>query len=220
MVDAFVITSAPNTRHVRTLVEEVERAVKEAHGVTPVRTEGLPDATWVLMDYGDFIVHVFLQETRDYYDLEHLWSGAPACPGGPASRTQAEPTPTRLRRHAEELDQVDGPGHLRAVGDRDAGALPLDLEDHPRAEPVLRGHGRDDLRHRELGGGARDLPERLFMLTVTTPPCDVVDSTATSLGMAVKTPLAVSSAVGPCSMAARMDVSGAGGSTTRGSGCS
>ena len=35
------------------------------------------DATWVLMDYGDFIVHVFLQETREYYDLEHLWSGAP-----------------------------------------------------------------------------------------------------------------------------------------------
>jgi ribosome-associated protein len=42
-----------------------------------VRVEGLADATWVLMDYGDFIVHVFLQETREYYDLEHLWSGAP-----------------------------------------------------------------------------------------------------------------------------------------------
>jgi ribosome-associated protein len=77
VVDAFVITSAANTRHVRTLVEEVERRVKEQHGVAPVRIEGLADATWVLMDYGDFIVHVFLQETRDYYDLEHLWSGAP-----------------------------------------------------------------------------------------------------------------------------------------------
>ena len=80
VVDAFVITSAANTRHVRTLVEEVERRVKEAHGVSPVRVEGLADATWVLMDYGDFIVHVFLQETRDYYDLEHLWSGAPRVP--------------------------------------------------------------------------------------------------------------------------------------------
>jgi ribosome-associated protein len=77
VVDAFVITSAANTRHVRTLVEEIERRVKEQHGVAPVRTEGTADATWVLMDYGDFIVHVFLQETRDYYDLEHLWSGAP-----------------------------------------------------------------------------------------------------------------------------------------------
>jgi ribosome-associated protein len=77
VVDAFVITSAPNSRHVRTLVEEIERSVKEAHALAPVRIEGLQDATWVLMDYGDFIVHVFLQETREYYDLEHLWSGAP-----------------------------------------------------------------------------------------------------------------------------------------------
>jgi ribosome-associated protein len=77
VVDAFVITSALNSRHVRTLVEEIERSVKEAHQLAPVRVEGLADATWVLMDYGDFIVHVFLQETREYYDLEHLWSGAP-----------------------------------------------------------------------------------------------------------------------------------------------
>jgi ribosome-associated protein len=77
VVDAFVITSASNSRHVRTIVDEVERAVKEAHGQSPVRVEGLSDATWVLLDYGDFIAHVFLRETRDYYDLEHLWSGAP-----------------------------------------------------------------------------------------------------------------------------------------------
>ena len=80
VVDAFVITSAPNSRHVRTLVEESELGVKQRHGYAPVRIEGLQDATWVLMDYGDFIAHVFLQETRDYYDLEHLWSGAPRVP--------------------------------------------------------------------------------------------------------------------------------------------
>jgi ribosome-associated protein len=77
VVDAFVITSAPNTRLVRTLVEEIERGVKEAHEIAPVRIEGMQDATWVLMDYGDFIAHIFLQDTREYYDLEHLWSGAP-----------------------------------------------------------------------------------------------------------------------------------------------
>jgi ribosome-associated protein len=77
VVDAFVITSASNTRHVKTLVEEIERAVKAESDTAPVRIEGLADATWVLMDYGDFITHVFLQETREYYDLEHLWSGAP-----------------------------------------------------------------------------------------------------------------------------------------------
>ena len=77
VVDAFVITSAQNTRHVRSLVEEIERGVKELHGLQPIRIEGLQDATWVPMDYGDFIAHVFPQETLDYYDLEHLWSGAP-----------------------------------------------------------------------------------------------------------------------------------------------
>ena len=63
VVDAFVITSVQNTCHVRTLVEEIERGVKESHGITPARVEGQQDATWVLMDYGDFIAHVFLQET-------------------------------------------------------------------------------------------------------------------------------------------------------------
>lgn len=77
VVDAFVITAGRNVRQVRTLVDEIERRVKEQHGRSPVRVEGLGDAGWVLMDYGDFVVHVFLDETRDYYDLEHLWSGAP-----------------------------------------------------------------------------------------------------------------------------------------------
>jgi ribosome-associated protein len=80
MVDAFVVTSGRNTRQVRTLVEEIERKVKEGGGPSPTNVEGLRDGTWVLMDYGDFFVHVFLDETRSYYDLEHLWSGAPRVP--------------------------------------------------------------------------------------------------------------------------------------------
>jgi ribosome-associated protein len=77
VVDAFVVTSGRNDRQVRALVEEVERRVKDHDGTKPVAVEGLSDATWVLMDYGDFVVHVFSEPTRDYYDLEHLWSGAP-----------------------------------------------------------------------------------------------------------------------------------------------
>ncbi|MEA3078181.1 MAG: ribosome-associated protein [Actinomycetota bacterium] len=76
ITDAFVITSAPNSRLVRTIAEEVEHQVKEAGGPAPLRTEGLDDARWVLLDYGDFVVHVFLDEVRDYYDLERLWSDA------------------------------------------------------------------------------------------------------------------------------------------------
>jgi ribosome-associated protein len=77
VVDAFVITSGRNTRQVRTLVDEIEQRVKEGCGQSPLAVEGLRDLTWVLMDYGDFLVHVFLEATRDFYDLEHLWAGAP-----------------------------------------------------------------------------------------------------------------------------------------------
>jgi ribosome-associated protein len=74
LTDAFVITSAPNTRQVRTIVEEVERAVKQSGGAGPTRIEGLDDARWVLMDFEDFVVHVFLSETRSFYELERLWT--------------------------------------------------------------------------------------------------------------------------------------------------
>lgn len=77
VVDAFVVTSGRNPRQVRTLVEEIEHQVKVGGGQSPSSVEGLRDGTWVLMDYGDFVVHVFLHETREFYDLEHLWCRAP-----------------------------------------------------------------------------------------------------------------------------------------------
>lgn len=76
ITDAFVITSGGNDRLVRTLAEEVEARVKEGLGRVPLRVEGLGDARWILLDYGDVVVHVFLEETRRYYDLERLWSDA------------------------------------------------------------------------------------------------------------------------------------------------
>jgi ribosome-associated protein len=76
ITDYFVITSGANTRQVKTIVEEVERQMKEL-GVRPTAVEGLSDATWILMDFGGFIVHVFLAETRAYYGLERLWGDAP-----------------------------------------------------------------------------------------------------------------------------------------------
>lgn len=77
ITDAFIITSGANARHVRAIAEEVEVGVSADGGPRPLRTEGLDDARWVLLDYGDFVVHVFLDETRRYYDLERLWSDAP-----------------------------------------------------------------------------------------------------------------------------------------------
>jgi ribosome-associated protein len=77
ITDWFVIASASNTRLVRTVVDEVERVLEEEAGVSPRASEGLDDASWVLLDYGDLVVHVFLAETRAYYDLDRLWSDAP-----------------------------------------------------------------------------------------------------------------------------------------------
>jgi ribosome-associated protein len=77
VTDAFVITSGRNSRQVRTIVDEVERFVKAEFGRSPMSVEGRDDFGWVLMDYGDFVVHVFLDERRSYYDLERLWADAP-----------------------------------------------------------------------------------------------------------------------------------------------
>jgi ribosome-associated protein len=74
IVDFFVIASAPNTRQVRTIAEEVEERIRLAGGEGPLRIEGLDDLTWVLLDYGDIVVHVFLDSTREFYDLERLWA--------------------------------------------------------------------------------------------------------------------------------------------------
>ncbi len=86
ITEAFVITSGSNTRQVRTICDEIEAALKREGGVAPRNTEGLDDATWVLLDYGDLVVHVFLAETREYYDLERLWTDAPRIAWEPTGR--------------------------------------------------------------------------------------------------------------------------------------
>jgi len=68
----FVIASGSSERHVRTVAEGVEQGMKET-GLLPVSTEGYDEGRWIIIDYGDVIVHVFLQELRELYDLESLW---------------------------------------------------------------------------------------------------------------------------------------------------
>jgi ribosome-associated protein len=77
ITEMFVLVSATNPRQVKTIAEEVEVALKASGSIGPRSVEGLDDATWVLMDFGDVIVHVFQAETRDYYDLDRLWADAP-----------------------------------------------------------------------------------------------------------------------------------------------
>jgi len=73
----FVIASAGNERQVKAICDEIEQQVHETGGPKPKRIEGLSERDWVLMDYGDVVVHVFQQQTRDFYDLERLWADVP-----------------------------------------------------------------------------------------------------------------------------------------------
>lgn len=73
LADYFVIANGTSTTHTKTLAEEVEYQLSQ-NGVEPNRTEGYNGSSWVILDYGDIVVHVFYKETRDYYQLERLWA--------------------------------------------------------------------------------------------------------------------------------------------------
>lgn len=73
VADYFVIANGTSSTQTKALAEEVEFKMSQL-GIEPNRTEGYQGATWVVLDYGDIIVHVFYKETRDRYNLERLWS--------------------------------------------------------------------------------------------------------------------------------------------------
>lgn len=76
IADYFVICCGNSTTQLRSIAEAIEQSLK-AEGVPVLHREGLPESGWMLLDYGDVIVHVFLPETRDFYSLERLWGDAP-----------------------------------------------------------------------------------------------------------------------------------------------
>lgn len=76
LADYFILVSGTTTRQVKAIVDEIDY-VLSAKKVYPMSVEGLGEARWVLMDYGDVVVHVFEEETRDFYDLDGLWGDAP-----------------------------------------------------------------------------------------------------------------------------------------------
>ncbi|RMG09650.1 MAG: ribosome silencing factor [Acidobacteria bacterium] len=74
--DFFIITSGSNQRQVQAISDEIEEKMKRQFGETPLNIEGYNSAEWILMDYGDFIVHIFGEKEREFYDLERLWRDA------------------------------------------------------------------------------------------------------------------------------------------------
>ena len=73
VADYFIIANGTSNTHTKALADEVEYQLK-LKDTPPIREEGYAGATWIILDYGDIVVHVFYKETRDFYNLEKLWS--------------------------------------------------------------------------------------------------------------------------------------------------
>ena len=74
--DYFVICTGNSPTPVSAVTDSVEELVRKATGRKPIAIDGLRNAQWVAMDYGEVLVHIFLPETREFYDIEHLWADA------------------------------------------------------------------------------------------------------------------------------------------------
>ena len=88
LTDVFVIVSASTDRQVGAIVDEVEDKLREK-GAKPIRREGERDGRWVLLDFGDIVVHVQHDEERDFYELERLWKDCPEIDLGVPKRRDA-----------------------------------------------------------------------------------------------------------------------------------
>jgi ribosome-associated protein len=77
VTDYFLICSGKSTTHIETITDAIRDELKR-EGARPLHAEGVPASGWILLDYGDVLMHVFLEETRAYYALERLWGDAPA----------------------------------------------------------------------------------------------------------------------------------------------
>lgn len=92
--DYFVLCSGTNPRQIQAIADEVELRLKEA-GLRPAHVEGYNQAEWVLIDYVDFVVHVFSEKARKFYDLERLWKTA--------KKLQASDLKTAARKRKAEV---------------------------------------------------------------------------------------------------------------------
>lgn len=90
ITDFFVIVTAQNNRQISAVLDAIEEAENKEAGVKPFSVEGAQEGFWALQDYGDFVVHVFQPEGRDYYRLEEIWNDAPTIPFVSENETASE----------------------------------------------------------------------------------------------------------------------------------
>ena len=78
--DYFIIVTGTSDRHVQAMADKVNLKLKKEHHLLPITFEGYDRGEWVLLDYGDFVLHIFQPETRERYSLDDFWGGAPQLP--------------------------------------------------------------------------------------------------------------------------------------------
>ncbi|MFZ0735171.1 MAG: ribosome silencing factor [Candidatus Sulfotelmatobacter sp.] len=104
--DYFVLCSGTNPRQVQAIADEVELQLKNA-GLRPTHVEGYNQADWVLLDYVDFVVHVFSEKARKFYDLERLWKSAKRLEPGDLRRTaRGRQTATKKKTASKKKRRV------------------------------------------------------------------------------------------------------------------
>ena len=88
--DYFVVVSGTSRRQLHAISEEIDHALEDGLGDRRIGIEGYRESRWILLDYGDVVIHIFEPETREYYDLENLWGHAKKVPFEPASSKTPE----------------------------------------------------------------------------------------------------------------------------------
>ncbi|MDD2576010.1 MAG: ribosome silencing factor [Bacteroidales bacterium] len=77
LFDYYIVCTGNSPSHIDSITDAIEQKIKKAVGLSPKRIEGLQNCQWVLLDYFDVIIHVMLEETRDFYKIEQMWKDAP-----------------------------------------------------------------------------------------------------------------------------------------------
>jgi len=95
VTDFFVIATGKSDTQVKAIADEIEHGLLERGGIKPIGREGISEGKWILLDYGDLVIHVFQKPERDFYRLEKLWGDAPRLELAPEiANIVEEPTPS------------------------------------------------------------------------------------------------------------------------------
>lgn len=77
ITELFVVVSANNSPQVRTIASEISARIREQLGQSPLHSEGIAEQQWILLDYGDVVIHIFAEQTRQFYEIERLYTDVP-----------------------------------------------------------------------------------------------------------------------------------------------